>query len=486
MSDQPLWSADAMARAMRAKCTGALPAAVNGISIDSRSIAPGEAFFAIAGDNRDGHDFVAAALAAGAGLAVVAADKVAADKRSGFPAQAPLLAVTDVLAALGDLARAARARSPAKILGVTGSVGKTSTKEALRLALAADGETYASVASYNNHWGVPLSLARCPQTARYAVLEIGMNHAGEIAALTALARPHVAIITTIEPVHLEFFDSLEAIADAKAEIFLGLEAGGAAVINRDNPQFARLRSHAQNAGVGRIVSFGEHAKADARLIKSSLHPDCSTVQARILGTDLTYKLGAPGRHMVHNSLAVLAAAALAGADLALAGLALAQLQPATGRGSRITLETRDGAALLIDESYNANPASMRAALALLGQAEIGTQGRRIAVLGDMLELGAHGADLHRQMLEPVLAHGIDLVFCCGPLMRALWEALPSERRAGYAETSALLEPQVLAAIRPGDTVMVKGSLGSRMGPIVKALERRYSRREASVAASAQG
>jgi UDP-N-acetylmuramoyl-tripeptide--D-alanyl-D-alanine ligase len=469
MSNQPLWSVEAMTQAMAAERAGALPAAVLGISIDTRTIVPGEAFFAIAGEHRDGHDFVAAALAAGAGLAVVAAEK-----RAAFSPDAPLLVVADVLAALYDLARAARSRSSGKILGVTGSVGK------------ADGETHASVASYNNHWGVPLSLARCPQTARYAVLEIGMNHAGEIEALTRLARPHVAIITTVEPVHLEFLGSLEAIADAKAEIFLGLEPGGAAVLNRDNRQFARLRRHAGDAGVGRIISFGEHVEADARLLKSSLHPDCSTVRARILGTDLTYKLGAPGRHVVHNSLAVLAAAALVGADLALAGLALAQLRPATGRGSRITLDTRDGAALLIDESYNANPASMRAALALLGQAEIGTHGRRIAVLGDMLELGSRGAQLHRRMLEPVLAHGVDLVFCCGPLMHALWEALPSERRAGYAETSALLEPQVLAAIRPGDTVMVKGSLGSRMGPIVKALERRYSRREASVAAPARG
>ncbi|HEY2230824.1 MAG TPA: UDP-N-acetylmuramoylalanyl-D-glutamyl-2,6-diaminopimelate--D-alanyl-D-alanine ligase [Xanthobacteraceae bacterium] len=481
MRVEPLWTVRAMTEAMRAQAVGALPAAISGISIDSRTITPGEAFFAIAGDYRDGHDFVAAALAAGAGLAVVSAEK-----RASFSPQAPLLVVTDVLGALGDLARAARARAQAKVIGVTGSVGKTSTKEALRLALAADGETHASVASYNNHWGVPLSLARCPQMARYAVLEMGMNHAGEIEALAALARPHVAIITAVAPVHLEFFASLAAIADAKAEIFRGLAAGGAAVLNRDNPQFARLRRHAQDAGVDRIVSFGEHPKADARLLKASLHPGCSTVQARILGTDLTYKLGAPGRHVVHNSLAVLAGVALVGADLALAGLALAQLKPATGRGARITLETRDGPAVLLDESYNANPASMRAALALLGQTEIGSQGRRIAVLGDMLELGAKGVELHRQLGESVLAHGIDLVFCCGPLMQALWEALPSERRAGYAETSARLEPQVLAAIRPGDAVMVKGSLGSRMGPIVKALERRYSRREAPAAAPAQG
>jgi UDP-N-acetylmuramoyl-tripeptide--D-alanyl-D-alanine ligase len=273
---EPLWTIDALTQAMRAERAGALPASVAGISIDSRSIAAGEAFFAIAGDNRDGHDFVPAALAAGAGLAVVAAEK-----RAKFPASAPLLIVTDVLAALRELAQAARARSQAKFIGVTGSVGKTSTKEALRLALAADGETHASVASYNNHWGVPLSLARCPRTARYAVLEIGMNHAGEIAALAPLVRPHIAIITAIELVHLEFFASIEAIADAKAEIFGGLEAAGAAVLNRDNPQFARLRDRALAAGVGRIVSFGESAQADARLLKSSLHPECSTVRARI-------------------------------------------------------------------------------------------------------------------------------------------------------------------------------------------------------------
>jgi UDP-N-acetylmuramoyl-tripeptide--D-alanyl-D-alanine ligase len=402
---------------------------------------------------------------------------VAADKREQLANDAPLLVVPDVLDGLRDLARAARARSPAKIIGVTGSVGKTGTKEALRLALGKDGETHASIASYNNHWGVPLSLARCPQSARYAVFEMGMNHAGEIEPLTRLVRPHVAIITTVEPVHLEFFGSLEAIADAKAEIFLGIERGGAAVINLDNPQFARLELAAKNAGVERLVSFGERTGADARLLKCSLQSDGSTVEARILGTDVTYKVGAPGRHLVLNSLAVLAAVSLVGADLALAALALAEWQPASGRGARVTLELAGGTALLIDESYNANPASMRAALALLGQAAIGARGRRIAVLGDMLELGARGADLHSELAPAVPANGIDLVFCCGPLMHALWEALPSNRRGGYAETSTALESHVLAAIQPGDAVMVKGSLGSRMGPIVKALQSRY-RREA--------
>jgi UDP-N-acetylmuramoyl-tripeptide--D-alanyl-D-alanine ligase len=469
MTSPALWTLDAMCAAMRARGEGPLPAGIPGISIDSRTLLPGEAFFAIEGENRDGHAFVPAALANGAGLAIVAESK-----SEDMPAGAPLLIVPDVLEGLRDLARAARARSSAKIIGVTGSVGKTGTKEALRLALAPEGETHASAASYNNHWGVPLSLARCPERARFAVFELGMNHAGEIAPLSRLVRPHVAIITTIEPVHLEFFGSLDGIADAKAEIFEGVEPGGAAVINRDIPQYERLASQAGKAGVEQIVGFGEHATADARLLKYTLHADCSIVEARILGTDVAYKLGAPGRHLVMNSLAVLAAAALVDADLALATLALAGLQPAPGRGSRVTLELPGGPALLIDESYNANPASMRAALALLGQASVGPRGRRIAVLGDMLELGPSATELHRGLVDPISKNGVNLVFCSGPQMRALWEALPSGRRGGYAETSVALESEVLAAIRAGDAVMIKGSLGSKMGPIVKALTRRYA------------
>jgi UDP-N-acetylmuramoyl-tripeptide--D-alanyl-D-alanine ligase len=465
-----LWTLDAMAAAMRAEKSGALPADVPGLSIDSRSIRRGEAFFAIKGDNRDGHDFIEAALKSGAGLAVVARDR-----RRQYPADAPLLVVDDVLEALRDLARAARARSHAKVIAVTGSVGKTSTKEALRLALSADGETHASAASYNNHWGVPLSLARLAASTKYAVFEIGMNHAGEITPLTKLVRPHVAIVTAIAPVHLEYFGSLQKIADAKAEIFLGVELGGAAVLNRDNHQYAQLVKAARAAGVTRIVSFGASAKADARLKRHSLHAAVSTVEARILGRNVTYKIGAPGRHLVLNSLAVLAAAALVGADLALAALALAHLEPATGRGTRITLRVPGGNALLIDESYNANPASMVAAIALLGQAPVGKNGRRVAVLGDMLELGPQGAAFHRALSAPIEAAGVDLVFCSGPLMRALWEALPIASRGGYAETAAALEPAVLAAIRDGDAVMVKGSLGSKMGPIVKALERQFGR-----------
>jgi len=478
MSGRALWTVEDMAAAMGAERHGPLPQMVSGISIDSRTVGRDQAFFAIS-DRRDGHAFVAPALAAKAGLAVIAVGRLAE-----MPKGAPLLLVPDVFAALRALAAAARARTQAKVIGVTGSVGKTGTKEALRLALSRDGETHASVASYNNHWGVPLSLARCPASAHYAVLEMGMNHPGEIEPLSRLVRPHVAVITAIAPVHLEFFGTLAKIADAKAEIFSGLEPGGAAVLNRDNSQFAHLKRRAKEAGVARIVSFGEHAKADARLIKCALHADCSTVQADILGVELTYKIGAPGRHLVTNSLAVLATAVLVGADLALAALALADFKPASGRGVSIEIDLPGGTACIIDESYNANPASVAAALALLGQAAVGPRGRRIAVLGDMLELGPRGRALHRGLLEPVLAGAVDLVFCCGPLMRALWQALPASRRGGYAEDSAALEAQVLSAIRAGDVVMVKGSLGSRMAPIVKALQFLSVRHDTSETASA--
>ncbi len=541
----PLWTVGAIVEATGAERAGALPETITGISIDSRSIKTGEAFFAIKGDTLDGHDFVAAALKGGAGLAVVARDSLhrighslprvrgrvgeeelqrrdtrtgplpdpppqagegkgtvaAGERKAGVAvgegqcrdgsdrsvaADAPLLIVADVLAALGDLARAARARSQARIVAVTGSVGKTSTKEALALALRSDGETHASTASFNNHWGVPLSLARLPLSARYAVFEIGMNYPGEITPLVRMVRPHIAIITAIEPVHLEFFDSVAAIADAKAEIFLGLEPDGAAVINRDNPHYERLRRHAREAGVHRIVSFGENARADARLVKCALQPDSSTVEAKILGLPVTYKIGAPGRHLVMNSLAVLAAAHLAGADLARAALALAQQAPAAGRGTRIVLALPEGPALVIDESYNANPTSMRAALALLGQAQTAPGGRRIAVLGDMLELGRTAEELHAALAEPIRDNAVDLVYCAGPLMAALWQALPSTVRGGYASSAVELEPQVVAAVRSGDALMVKASAGSRMGPVVKALARRYSDNPAPAAAQAQG
>ncbi len=468
MNALPLWTLDAMQAAMRAEAKGAPPQAITGISIDSRTVAPGEAYFAIKGAVHDGHDFVDAALKAGAALAVV--EKAQVGK---FAADAPLLVVEDVLAGLVDLARASRARLEGQVIAVTGSVGKTSTKEALLHVLSAQGQTHASAASFNNHWGVPLSLARCPAAARYAVFEIGMNHAGEISPLVKMVRPHVAIITTVEPVHLEFFTGIEAIADAKAEIFEGVEPGGAVVLNRDNAQFARLSSRARECGISRIVSFGANERAEARLLDLSLHATCSAVHADILGHEVTYKLGMPGRHMAMNSLGVLAASSLAGADLALASLSLSQLVPAAGRGVRQTLLVPGGEIILIDESYNANPASMAAALSVLGRMPVGAQGRRIAVLGDMLELGPTGAKLHAGLNEAIKAEHVDLVYCCGPLMRNLWDALSTGKRGGYADNAANLEAQVLAALRAGDAVMIKGSFGSKMKTIVSALEKRF-------------
>ena len=468
MNALPLWTLDAMQAAMRAEAKGAPPQAIAGISIDSRTVAPGEAYFAIKGAVHDGHDFVDAALKAGAALAVV--EKAQVGK---FATDAPLLVVEDVLAGLVDLARASRARLEGQVIAVTGSVGKTSTKEALLHVLSAQGQTHASAASFNNHWGVPLSLARCPAAARYAVFEIGMNHAGEISPLVKMVRPHVAIITTVEPVHLEFFTGIEAIADAKAEIFEGVEPGGAVVLNRDNAQFARLSRRARECGISRIVSFGANERAEARLLDLSLHATCSAVHADILGHEVTYKLGMPGRHMAMNSLGVLAASSLAGADLALASLSLSQLVPAAGRGVRQTLLVPGGEIILIDESYNANPASMAAALSVLGRMPVGAQGRRIAVLGDMLELGPSGAKLHAGLNEAIKAEHVDLVYCCGPLMRNLWDALSTGKRGGYADNAANLEAQVLAALRAGDAVMIKGSFGSKMKTIVSALEKRF-------------
>ena len=464
----PLWTLDAMTAAMGATPSGAPHQAITGISIDSRSLMPGDAYFAIKGDVHDGHVFVQAALDKGAALAVVAKDK-----QIGFATDARLLVVDDVLHALEDLGRAARARLTGQVIAVTGSVGKTSTKEMLRGVLTAQGETHASIASFNNHWGVPLTLARCPASAQYAVFEIGMNHAGEITPLVKMVRPHLAVITTVEPVHLEFFSGIEAIADAKAEIFSGVEPGGAVVLNRDNAQFARLQKAAKAAGIKRIVSFGADKKADARLLDVALHAVCSAIHAAILKQDVTYKLAMPGRHMAMNSLAVLALAQLAGCDLAVAALTLSRVAPAAGRGVRHALDVSGGEAILIDESYNANPASMAAALSVLGRSSIDGKGRRIAVLGDMLELGPEAAALHRGLIDAVNANAVDLVFCCGPKMRHLWDALSSGKRGGYAGDAASLESQVVGAIRAGDVIMVKGSLGSKMKTIVATLEKRF-------------
>ena len=463
----PLWTAQELATATRGRLQGAVQENIAGVSIDTRTIAPGEAFVAIKGDRLDGHDYVKSALEKGASLAVV--DEASAAR---FP-NAALLVVKETLQAMHDAAAAARARASAKIVAVTGSVGKTGTKEALHLALSPSGETHASSASFNNHWGVPLSLSRLSRDIKFGVFEIGMNHAGEITPLVKLVRPHVAIITTIEPVHLEYFSGIEGIADAKAEIFLGLEPGGAAILNRDNSHYPRLEAAAKAAKVSRIVGFGADPKSDVRLFDLALQDDSSTVHADVFGEKLMFKLGAPGKHLAMNALAVLAASKLMGADLAQAALALANLVPPPGRGRRAPLRLPSGKGLLIDESYNANPASMAAAIEVLSRAPVGKQGRRIAVLGDMLELGPEALQRHAELAQNLASGKIDLVFCSGSLMHSLWEALPSGMRGGYAENAEALEPQVTAALQGGDAVMVKGSNASGMGRIVMSLVQKF-------------
>jgi len=367
----------------------------------------------------------------------------------------------------------ARLRGRTRIVAVTGSAGKTGTKEALALALGAQGRTHATAGNLNNHWGVPLSLARMPADAAFGVFELGMNHAGEIAPLSRQVKPDVAIITTVQAAHLENFPSVAAIADAKAEIFAGMSSDGVAVLNRDNPHYASLVAHARTQGIGRIWSFGEHERADARLLDQRIEAGATVVEARLHGAPIRFSLPVPGRHVVMNCLAVLLAVGALGADPVAAAAALARLAPLKGRGVvhriRIARGGRRGALTVIDESYNANPASVEAAIDVLARAQRAPRGRRIAVLGDMLELGPTAPALHAGLAGPLAAAGIERVFTCGKLMTALERALPPAMRGGHAADSAALLPMVLAAVRPGDVVMVKGSLGSRMAPVVEAL-----------------
>jgi UDP-N-acetylmuramoyl-tripeptide--D-alanyl-D-alanine ligase len=466
---EPLWTGLGLVAPLQARVSGYAPSAAYGISIDTRTLAQGDLFFAIKGDANDGHDYVVSALDKGAAAAVV--DEAHADALAGH---GPLYIVHDVLAALERLGRASRTRSAARIIAVTGSVGKTSTKEALRLVFSQSGPTHASVASYNNHWGVPLTLARMQKSAHYGIFEIGMNHAGEITPLVGMVQPHIAIITNVGPVHLEHFDSIDGIADAKAEIFSGLTRGGAAIINRDGAQFDRIYDHAKASPAGHIVTFGEHEEADARLLGIQLASDHSMITARVFGREVTYRLGAPGKHLALNSLAVLLTVRASGLPLDTAIDALAFFQAQAGRGQKLTLETKDGPFTVIDESYNANPASMRAALALTGALPVEAEGRRIAVLGDMLELGADEATWHAGLAKDVNLNRIDRVFAAGPLMKSLYDALSIERRGAWCETAAELEPIVLGAVRHGDVIVIKGSNGSRMAKIVAALKQSFA------------
>ena len=460
----PLWQHDG-AVAATSGCGGrsTAPWTAQGISIDSRTLEENDLFIAISGLNFDGHDFVDKAFAAGAAAAMVSRFPDEADKSQ------PLLLVEDTQKGLGDLAVAARERTPARITAITGSVGKTSTKEALRLVLEPQGLTAASMGNLNNQWGVPLSLARMPRGSAFGVFELGMNHPGEIFPLSKMVHPHLAVITSIDPVHLEFFASIAHIADSKAEIFQGMDQG-VAILPRENSFFPVLAETARERGVTRIIGFGAHPEAEARLMTCDLQPLTSHITAEICGAAIPYSLNMPGRHWAINSLVVLAAVEALGGDLKAAAETLSTIEAIEGRGRHSRLSLPGGECELFDESYNASPASVRAAISVLSHSRPKGGGRRIVVLGDMLELGERSALLHAGLARDLEKAKIDLVFTAGKEMRHLRDALQTEMRGGHAASAAALAPMVKAALKPGDVITVKGSYGSRMRDVLAVLK----------------
>ncbi len=454
----PLWTSADIAVA-----TGGVASAdfaATGVTFDSREVSGGELFVALRGEATDGHRFVAVAQQRGAAGVLVSE-----------ATQGPQVRVADTMAGLTALAVAARARTEARIIGVTGSVGKTGTKEALRLALerTAPGAVHASVKSYNNHTGVPLSLARMPAASRFGVFEMGMNHAGELTALTALVRPHVAVVTAVASAHREFFGSEEAIADAKGEIFAGLEPGGTAIVPFDSPHRARLIAAARPHAAS-IVTFGLGEGADVRATGHVLHADCTTATATVGGRTLMFRIGTPGIHWLSNALAVLAAVDAAGGDLALAGLALAELAGLAGRGARFVVPRGDGTATVIDESYNANPASMAAALAVLGATPAAGTGRRRVVLGAMKELGAESDAFHAALAPLIDAAYVGHAVLVGAEMAPLAAALPRHIPALLVDDAAAALAAVAASLAAGDVLLVKGSNSVRLGDVVAGLK----------------
>ncbi|MBW8815375.1 MAG: UDP-N-acetylmuramoyl-tripeptide--D-alanyl-D-alanine ligase [Caulobacterales bacterium] len=455
----PLWTSAEIARATGGTESGRFTA--TGVSIDTRSLEPGDLFVALAGV-RDGHEFVAQALAKGAAGALVAQD-----------VDGPAVKVADTLAALERLGVAARERADQARRGaVTGSVGKTSVTQAVMAGLMLAGRAHSSVKSYNNHIGVPLTLARMPAATERAVFEIGMNHADEIRPLTRMVRPHAALVTTVGPVHTENFpDGEEGVARAKAEVFAGLEPGGVAVLNADNRWFDLLKAEAEAAGAV-VRTFGAGEGCDARLIdfqvaEASSGGGHAVVQARFHGKGLDFPILQTGLHWGLNSMAVLLMLEALDVDLGDSLAALGSFEPLAGRGAEALLAAPGGAFTLIDESYNANPVSMASAIASLGRRTVA--GRRIVALTDMLELGAESPAFHGGLARDLEAASIDLVFCAGPLMKSLWDALPPTRRGGYAGSAAELAPQLAQAVEAGDVVMVKGSNGSKAGLVAQAL-----------------
>lgn len=447
-----LWTSTDAAAATGGRATAEWVA--EGISIDTRSIRPGDLFVALK-DARDGHDFVAQALEKGAAAALVSRIP------EGVAEDAPLLVVDDVLPALEALGRAARARAKARVLAITGSVGKTSTKDMAAAALSPQGRVHAAEASLNNHWGVPLTLARMPADTDWAILELGMNHPGEIAPLSRMARPHVAMITTVAPAHMEAFGSLEGIAVEKASIFEGLEPAGHAILPEDLPVTQILRDAADRAGAI-VVGFGRDGVA--KPVKTEVAEGETRVRARVLGETLDFTLATAGAHFVMNAVGVLAAVTALGADPKASARGLADWRPYKGRGG----VERIGGITLIDDSYNANPTSLAAGLSTL---DAMPPGRRVAILGDMLELGEDEFALHRAIADYPQMQGVALVHACGPRMRHLMDALPADRRGLWSEEAADLCFRAADLVRDGDVVFVKGSKGSRVASVVDAIRR---------------
>ena len=456
----PLWTSEEVTRAVACAAVSA-PFVAGGVTFDSRAVQAGDLFFALGGETADGHAFVADAVQRGAAAVVVSRDVDVAG--------ATLVRVPDTMKALVALGRAGRRRSGARIASVTGSVGKTSTKDALRTMLSAQAPTSASAASYNNHVGVPISLARLPREARYGVFEIGMNHPGEIEPLARLVEAHVGVVTNVGPVHIGHMGSEEAIADEKASLFAGMAPQAVAVLNRDSRHFDRMVARARRLGVSRIVGFGRDAAAEARLLACNLQDAGSDVSALIHGQRIEYRLGAAGEHWVLNSIAALAVVEALGADVVQAAASLAGVTASPGRGARRVLEFGDGTVELLDESYNANPVSMRAMLAMLARTQPANGGRRLLALGDMRELGEGADAYHADLAEAVAASGATQVFLCGSHMQALWQKLAPGQRMAHRADSAALAPEVAAAVRAGDVVAVKGSLGSKMKIVVDAI-----------------
>ena len=437
---------------------------VIGVSIDSRSIQKGELFVALEGENGDGHAYVEKALEQGACAALVSREIEGIEKDK-------LLIVEDTLKAFQALGMAARLRCGAKIIGITGSVGKTGTKEMLAVALSVQGQTHASIKSYNNHWGVPFTLSNMHAGTDYGVFEIGMNHADEITPLSEMVRPDVSIITTITPVHIGNFDNgIEGIVAAKAEIFKGMKAGSIAILNADIEHFSQLKKRAEKKGL-QVYSFGEAQGAEAKIIDCLEAANGSRVKAEILGEAVSFSLQIPGRHIVCNALAVLLAVKSVGGDIQKAAKALATQEAIVGRGKRELIESgvADNPITLIDESYNASPAAMNASFKVLALVDPGRGGRRIAILGNMLELGSKSPEMHADLALPLKAANVDLVYTCGKDMKKLHDNLPANQRGMHKETSKELAQIVPDVLMPGDVVMVKGSLGSQMGLVVEAL-----------------